>query len=69
MKYHADHQYNELVKQAVAVGWRCEPTNAGHYKLIPPDPLRPVIFLPGTSCSKRGFSNFKAMLKRNGVQV
>lgn len=57
----------ELKRLALDQGWRVEPTNGSHWKFVPADKTKPIVVLPGTSCSRVGLRNALSALKRSGL--
>jgi hypothetical protein len=57
-----------LARRAVAQGWRLEYTGKGHIRWLPPDEGRPPIYSASTPGRGRGYQNFRAALRRHGLE-
>lgn len=51
-------------------GWRVEICKrTAHLRFIPPDPSKQIVVTPGSSSSTRGWLDFLADLRRNGLEL
>lgn len=57
----------ELVRLAIAQGWRHSWTGANQHRLVPPGPGK-IVIGPNTPSDMRAYDNFLAELKRNGFK-
>lgn len=57
-----NRQMNEVIREAVAQGWRFGKARNNHVKMMTPDGR--VVFGPSTPSDHRAILNFKAKLKR-----
>ncbi len=58
----------KIARQAVKVGWRCDRTKNGHYRLLSPCGQH-IVVLGSTPSDSRSFKNSLAELRRAGLQV
>lgn len=60
-------EYRELLKKAKQQGWTVGTTGNNHLRLVGPNGQQ--IFTSGTPSDWRSFMNFRARLKREGLEV
>lgn len=68
MGKHNDKNLMDLLDDARAQGWVVTRTERGHYKAIPADPTKPVVFV-ATSGDHRALDNALRDLKKSGLVV
>jgi hypothetical protein len=59
----------QAAKAARGAGWTVEPTRNGHWKFTPPDKSLPPIITGSTPSDGRALRNFRADLKRAGLEI
>ena len=72
-----DKDYRPIVKAAKRQGWQLDLTGGHHPRLVPPDGWKnsegdlaaAVTFAATPSDTRRGIKNFKADLKRQGLDL
>ncbi len=57
-----------VIKSAVAQGWRYDRTTSGHYRFYSPD-RQTIVTTSGTPSDFRGFGNFLSEMKRGGFEM
>ena len=62
-------ELKKMMKQAVAQGWKVEPTRNGHTKWIPADKSQDMVIAASTPSDFRSWKNLTAQLKRSGLRV
>lgn len=62
-------EVKDLRNLAQQAGWHVEMTKGSHWKFIPPDPSKPIVFASGTSVSRSGIRNLRSDLRKSGLQV
>jgi hypothetical protein len=63
-----DREFRSLVAQARDAGWGVR-TTGRHVKLVPLDPTKPLIPVASSASEVRGVRNFRAQLRRAGLEV
>jgi hypothetical protein len=58
--------YKKVFRKARQQGWKVTISNGNHWKLVPPDPTRKILFTANSPSDYRAFRNFLADMKRNG---
>jgi hypothetical protein len=58
--------WEALRNAAKEQGWREEPIKKG-FRLVPPDPTKPMVVIHGTPSDRRALANTKAQMRRSGL--
>lgn len=62
-------EVEKLARLARAQGWRVEALANGHYRFVPPDPLKRMTVTSGTPSDKNFIRRLVADLRRLGLKV
>jgi non-ribosomal peptide synthetase component F len=60
--------FKNIKKAAEKQGWAVELNRNGHWKFVPPDPTKDIVYTSGTPSDYRSILNFLARMKRNGLR-
>lgn len=66
------HAYGEMVEifeAAISQGWRIEKTEGNHYKCIPADKTKRIVYCGSTVYGSRVFKNIKSEMRRSGLKI
>lgn len=63
------HEVERLAQVARAQGWRVEILANGHYRFIPPDPLKRMTVTGGTPSDRNFIRRLVADLRRLGLEL
>lgn len=61
------HEMKELFKILETQGWQI--SKGKSWKLIPPDPLMPIVFLAQTPSDNRALKNVISYLRKSGAKI
>jgi hypothetical protein len=61
-----DADIKDILRAAIAQGWEIRKTTQGHFRAVPPDKTKPVVFIGGNTGDFRAIKNTLAQLRRSG---
>ena len=59
----------DIIKLAIAQGWRVEITRKSHLRFTPADTTQKQVICSGTPSDRRALDNALGQLKRSGLQM
>lgn len=60
--------FKSIQKAAKDQGWEFSQTRNGHWKFIPPDKSKPIVYTSGTPSDRRALDNFIGQMRRSGFR-
>jgi hypothetical protein len=59
--------FKAIRKTAEQQGWQVDKMKSGHWKLVPPDETKPIVYMPGTASDWRSVHNCLSDMKKSGL--
>lgn len=59
-------ELKEVLREAERQGWTVTETGGGHYKLVPPNKDKPIVYIGKTPSDFRALANIIARMRKSG---